>query len=332
MAIRRASKAPPSLLVPLVLAGLTGCATDVPEGHWDNPRDPEGTAYHPPVVGLRDTVIRDPEPGFVLARASSPVRRVASVEWTLDGVLQESRDTALSTAGWWPGSHRVTARATDELGVAGTTVQAEVWIGNIPPRLDPVGTSRMDLYTTADLTLRASDPDGPTPEVSWDTVPDRYSIRTERVRLEPVPGGGRREVHWRAIDSDGAESRASFEVRHLPMPRIYVQVDMLHPDVLTAQSGGGSSIAWLRGGGTIPLVVSAVVPGFPDEPMSVSTEGIACTASTGGFVYSTGVIIGPIPETTHRCATGRSSSGTYTVVGTDALGRSAWGSVYISVR
>ena len=327
MAIRRASKAPPSLLVPLVLAGLTGCATDVQEGRWDNPRDPEGTAYHPPVVGLRDTVIRDPEPGFVLARASSPVRRVASVEWTLDGVLQESRDTALSTAGWWPGSHRVTARATDELGIAGTTVQAEVWIGNLPPRLEPVGTLRQDLYTAADLTLRASDPDGPTPEVSWDTVPDRYSIRSERVRLDPVSGGGRRDVHWRAIDSDGAESRSSFQVRHLPMPTISVQPDMRHPDVLSASGIGGTWTVSLRSGAMVPLVVSAVVPGFPDEPVSVSTEGIACTAAEGALIDNTGFYF----QTTHRCAPGRYSSGGYEVTGVDVLGRSAMGSVYISV-
>ncbi len=327
MKFPRASKTFPSLLAPLVLTALTGCTTDVPEGDWDNPRDPEGTAYHPPAVGLRDTVIRDPESGLVLARASSPVRRVASVEWTLDGALHESRDTALSTAGWWPGSHRVTARATDELGIAGTTVQAEVWIGNLPPRLEPVATMRQDLYTTADLTLRASDPDGPNPEVSWDTVPDRYSIRTERVRLDPVPGGGRREIHWRAIDSDGAESRASFQVRHLPMPTISVQPDLRHPDVLSASGGGGTWTVSLRSGAMVPLVVSAVVPGFSDEPVSVSIEGIACTAAEGGLISNTGLYV----QTTHRCAPGRYSSGTYTVVGADTLGRSAWGSVYISV-
>jgi len=304
--------------------GLAGCDGLSPKGEWDNPRDPQGINYNPPVVVLRDTVLRDGERGVVRAAISSRVSTIAEVRWTVDGGLQSSRDSALPTAGWAPGSHRVSVRAVDALGIGSPEVSANVWIGNLPPVLAPQGVVRQEWSAATLLSLAATDPDGAAPEISWDTVPGRFAIRSEQVQLDALPEGGWRMVFWRAIDADGAETRSSFEVRHLPEIRISVQPDIFHPDVTGATGGGGSWSVSLQSGKTLPLLVDAAIPGFSDEPLVVTFAGVACASvDPANPFYRFGA---------YRCATGERRSGNYEVVAQDGLGRRMAGRVYISVR
>jgi len=107
------------------------------------------------------------------------------------------------------------------------------------------------------------------------------------------------------------------------MPTISVMLDYGDAGVTTATGSGGSWSVRLLRGYDVPLLVSAQVPGFPDEPVSVTFGGSACTPVKvdDGFFY----------QGTHRCATGQSVSGSYEVTVQDGLGRSVMGSTYISI-
>lgn len=220
------------LSITLFLALLSGCETGLPEGEWDNPHDPTGTAYHPPILGLRDTAIRDGETGVLQSFVRPQIASLESCRWTLDGEPLESRDCSIPTRGWKDGSHVVTLVATDVRGVASPRASANVWIGNQPPRLEEIDDWRVGASATVSKTLGAQDPDGSIAEISWDTVPERYSILSDLLHLGPLPGGGSRTVHWRARDDDGAVTTSSFVVGFVAAPTPDVRMTMNSSGVL----------------------------------------------------------------------------------------------------
>jgi len=245
-----------------------------PEGDWNNPFDPAGTNYHPPTIGLGDTAIRDGASGVVLADARSPVSTIARCDWTLDGIAQASAACSLPTAGWSPGNHVVTISATDATGLAGPTSTVNVWIGNQPPRLEPIADARVAASAGVWRELAATDPDGTTASVSWDTVPGRYSIVSESVHLDPHPEGGIRTVYWRARDDEGDVSASSFTVGFVPAPEPAIRMHYNGTGTMV-----GSEWHWsisMRDKAVFEVEVEVpTIPGFPDEPITLSVSSVA---------------------------------------------------------
>lgn len=250
---------------------LGGCLEIAREGDWNNPFDPGGANFHPPTIGLGDTAIRDAATGVLQAGAQSPVATIERCAWTVDGAGQDSAGCTLPTAGWSPGNHVVTISATDATGLASPIQTVNVWIGNQPPRLDPIADWRVGSSATVWKDLVARDLDGTIASVSWDTVPDRYSIVSESVHLDPLPAGGVRTVHWRAQDNDGDVSSSSFTVGFVPAPK---------PEISMSGNGtgmmNGSEWYWkvsIPETGIFSFQVSVDPSGFPDEPFTVVASG-----------------------------------------------------------
>lgn len=253
-------------LFALAASTFTACEYGVGPGTWNNPLDPDGTNYHPPVSRLADTAIHDGATGFVYARVSSPVSSIVRVDWTLDGVTLPIHDSILSTANWSPGSHSLSLKAVDAQGLAGPTRSVRVWIGNQAPFLQEVPFRRVASSDPASVVLSASDVDGGIASIAWDTVPDRYSIMTNSVNLPAMPDGGIRTIRWRATDNEGASSSAEFQIAFVPPPRISIEADW-------RTIGNGTSLngTWniQSSTGKIDVVVEVDVPGFDDEGLSV---------------------------------------------------------------
>lgn len=266
------------LSMSMLAAVLVGCEAGLPEGDWDNPHDPSGTAYHPPIVGLRDTVLRDGENGVVQSFVRPQVAPVDACRWILDGEVLDTRDCSIPSKGWAEGNHVVTVTATDVRGVVGVPTTANVWIGNLPPRLDSIADQRIPATDAFQIPLAAKDPDGSILEIAWDTVPDRYAIRGNLVSRPGRDAGGSETIHWRAVDDDGATTISSFSLGRVAAPEIVLEVDqwssaligghMLEPD--------GTLKSWqirMDSGEVFGTLVAARVPGFPDEPVTVTVTG-----------------------------------------------------------
>lgn len=264
------------IAISTIAPALVACEYGVGPGRWDNPFDPEGTNYHPPTVGIQDTAIHDGESGILHARASSTVSTIARIEWTLDGNILPTDDSAISTGEWSPGMHAVIARATDARGLAGPAKRVDVWIGNKPPSLEPVDEVRIPSNQTFVRQLSATDPDGTIGSILWDTIPDRFSIESNGIELVPLTSGGWRIVHWKAIDNEGAQSVASFRVGFVPPPKIAVQPDISSVGVFSATGFNNSWDLRVAEGTKVDLMVSVEIEGFPDETLRVESGGKSC--------------------------------------------------------
>lgn len=266
---------------------LVGCEVGLPEGDWDNPHDPNGTAYFPPLVGLRDTSIRDPDTGIVQSFARGQVAAVESCRWTLDEVALDTRDCSIPVKGWADGNHVVTVSATDGRGVVGAIATANVWIGNLPPRLDPIADQRIPATDAFQIALSAKDPDGSILEIAWDTVPDRYAIRGDLVSRPALGFGGSETIHWRAVDDEGATTTSRFSLGRVAAPEVVLEVDPLTADLFGGHLLNPDLIlkGWtvrMDSGAVFRTLVAAEVPGFPDEPVTVTVtrqwnEPLTCT-------------------------------------------------------
>lgn len=312
----------------LLLALLAGCETALPEGQWDNPHDPDGSAFHPPILGLRDTAIRDGETGVVSSHARGQAAEVQSCRWTLDGEPLESRDCSIRTKGWADGNHVVTVSATDTRGVGSPPVAANVWIGNQPPRLVAIGDWRVGSSAEVWRDLVATDPDGAITSLAWDTVPDRYSIVSGSVHLDPLPGGGRRRVYWIARDDDGATSASSFEVGFVPVSKPEIRLNL----------GGSGHLIGSEWQWTVSIAETKVFTidvmvdpsGFLDEPFTVAVRGGA------GFLPCTQIQYYPgNPPWTFRCSEASVSTWTSSQIVatvTNRYGESSSNSIQVNLR
>lgn len=268
----------------VLLALLAGCDTGLPEGDWDNPHDPAGTAFFPPLVDLRDTAIRDGENGVVQSFVRPQVAPVDSCRWILDGEVLPTGDCSIPTKGWALGNHAVIVQASDTRGIASLPKTVNVWIGNQPPRLAPIPYRRQSSLEPLVVDLLAEDPDGAIVSVAWDTAWDRYANASTRVRIEPSTWGGNRTVWWRAIDDDGKSTDSSFTVGLVPPPTVEVSLDFATIGYATAMNGVWTVRARDNLGNSIPLgvIVTVSMPSFPDEPFGAPTvTGASGTLTCG---------------------------------------------------
>ncbi len=278
-----------SLLVANILLCLSGCEWGVGSGNWYNPHDPDGTNYHPPIINLSDTAIHDTAKGYLHAHATSTVSHIARISWILDGTPLATTDSILPTAGWSLGSHTVSISATDATNLEGPTKTIKVWIGNQPPALQTVPSRRVAADRPAITQLLASDADGTITSVTWDTIPDRYSIESNSVDLPPLPDGGTRNFYWRATDNEGATTQADFQLTYVPAPTITMKPNRFASNV----NGGSFTTLKLEPGSPFPVLVVIDIPGFADEPLSlVVSEGsnnLTCVSTSSTYAEVLGM-------------------------------------------
>ena len=269
------------LSIALLLGLLSGCEAGLPEGEWDNPHDPDGTAYFPPIIGLRDTAIKDGASGQVQSFVRGQVAKVEACRWTVDGVSLETRTCSLSTTEWTLGNHVVTLSAFDTRGVSSPVTTAQVWIGNQPPKLGPIPYRRQSSMEELVQALVAEDLDGSIASVAWDTEPGRYGNESRLVRLPPSSWGGNRTIFWRAIDNEGASTESTFTVGLVPPPSLSIELDLRTIGSASSYNGVWTVGATDAGGNpkALGVIVTVELSSFSDEPF----DGPTVTGSSGAL-------------------------------------------------
>lgn len=247
------------------------------EDEWNNPLDPRGGNFHPPVVALRDTSFQQGHSGRIPSNASSANSRVASVSWTVDGVERTGAGLFLDAAGWSVGEHQVVARATDSNGLAGDPDTATATIvadkPPVPEHLDDTAVER-----NLSRVLEATDSDGEVVRYLWALEKGGWTDSSTDGRLV-VDGlvAGDYVVRWGARDDYGNVATDSF--------RLTVTVGN-KPPVLDATVRDTA----LPAGATLSVTVGA---SDPDGSVAAVEWD---TASTGWARTTTGAIEIALPE------------------------------------
>lgn len=198
-----------SFVVLYVAISLMACS-DIEDAAWNNPRDPQGWDYYPPVVALTDTSFYRTDTVVFVLQAQSGNSVIVERSWTLDGVLLQAGDT-LRSNGWSWGEHTLVVRVVDGNGLSASDT-AQISILNYAPLAEKIRDTVLASGEVYQRALRATDPDGSVVSYRWTSRVGSVENEQSTVVLLAQDSGAV-DVIWSASDSEGAVAADSFRVQ-----------------------------------------------------------------------------------------------------------------------
>jgi formylglycine-generating enzyme required for sulfatase activity len=199
---------------------------------WNNPGDPEGVNWYPPVVNVPlDTDVAINDTVRFLANGSDENGSVVRYQWSLDhGVTwtSESAGVSFSRSFDRAGEFEVWVRAEDNDGTISPPDSFTVRVHEYRPRVTPVSDTVVSQSAVVSKRVLATDTNGPIVRYYWKTGSEKQwsDSSSSPVLAFSHPQGGGLPVVWAAIDQDGFVAIDTFTVLFNRGP---TQLAMLDP-------------------------------------------------------------------------------------------------------
>ncbi|MBN1128434.1 MAG: hypothetical protein JXA71_05575, partial [Chitinispirillaceae bacterium] len=256
----------------VIAAALASCARLGDEREWNNPFDPGGTNWHPPVVTApRDTSVAVNDSVSLVATGSDDNGTVVKFWWSFDRGTSwprhgtPGRPARHAWGGTNVGPQVVWVRAQDNDGIFSSPDSCRITVHDYRPLVRKVNDTLVSQFATVAMDLMASDTNGTIVRYLWRTGKNgRWTDSSESPRLTcSHPEGGAVTVVWAAQDDDGFVSCDTFTILFNRGP---VSVAMLSP--ADGDTAAFISFDWIGLTGSVRLRFSAQDPDGGDDTLT----------------------------------------------------------------
>lgn len=190
---------------------ILSCATLGPEKVWDNPSDPDGINYFPPVVSSKaDTTISVNDPLLLTADAFDQNGTVAAFCWSFDyGTNWDTTAVGNPLQKSWSnseiGMHSVWYCVIDNDGVISGADSFSVDVHSYIPVLIPLQDSSVSQNALVDVNFQVTDTNGTALKYYWKSgAGDVWSDSSDLPEASFANSeGGPLQITWAAVDDDG---------------------------------------------------------------------------------------------------------------------------------